>query len=313
MSPAIHLAVSPLLSQLSQLQEVVTNSSRTSSDLQQQATNLLEQITLTFENASLALSRLQNTIVLQDQAEAMLEVIEGSLAPLEDLRDLVQGVLENATLLVPAASSEASRALEAVLNISRSLESGLDSESRRQEVTRLEDDAFNVGALINASSSLLDAIRGNFSILNASAFEVLGESRALNDEAQVLLNRSRLALLLANRSVVDGNAVIMEARELLNRLQNAFATSQNLSQGLSDVIRYVEDAEVMSQEAEEEAELAAEQIQEVESQVSTAVILLSEVSEMLSETMMVSSCKVQCMEEALLHGDGDAVPNSTDT
>lgn len=198
--------------------------------------------------------------------------------------ELVLEALDNATMEVPNAFSEASRVLEAILSISLG---DLDFESRREEVIRLENEVSSVGVSVNESRSFLDTIQSNFSILNTSALEVLTQSRGLNDEARVLLNRTRSALLLANQSVIEGNAVITEASTLLLDLQLRLIGARNLSQGLDAVIQYVIDAEDLSLLSEREAEQAAADIDQVDEIVTTAVGLLEEVSEMLTETMMV--------------------------
>lgn len=254
-------------------------------ELQSQASFLLEQVTLTLQNATLALQRLQNTRSLQELVQTALDRLEADLLPLEEFSGLLREVLENATRDVPVAVVEASRALAAVLSIS--LED-LDLISRRRDVAILESRVSSVGDLLNKSNSFLDSLHRDFTVLNTSASESLTQSRELNIEAVQLLNRSRIALSVANQSAIDGNRIIVEANELLLELQRRFLGAQNLSSGLDEVLRNVEMAERLSLMAREEAERAAEQVQEIAGNINSAVDLLQGVSEMLTETLEVS-------------------------
>ncbi len=257
-----------------------------SMDLRSQASSLVEQILLTLQNATMALQRLLATINLQNRTQSTVEVIEATLYPLETLAEEAGEALDNATRDVPLALAEASKALAAILNVS--LED-FDFGSRRREVTNLEQGVSRVGSLVNTSSSLLDAIRGNFSTLNATASRVLDESRTLNADAALLLNRSREALLLANRSTNRGNDIVAEARELLRLIQGRFSSAQNLSGGLDEVIRSVEEAERVALLAESEVEPLALEVDMVAVMVNSTVSMLEEATQRLSETMRVSN------------------------
>lgn len=240
---------------------------------------------LVLENATLALQRLQNTRSLQVLVQTALDGLEADVLPLEALSEVVRESLDNATRDVPVAVMEASRALAAILSISLD---GLDLTSRRQDVAILESRVSSVGSSLNESNSFLEILRSNFTTLNTSAFESLTRSRELNLEASRLLNRSQASLSLANESTIAGNLIITEANELLLELRRRFMGAQNLSAGLEEVIRNVEMAERLSLMAKEEADRAAEEVQEIASSINTTVDLLTGVSEMLSETMDVS-------------------------
>ena len=259
-------------------------STNTSLELQSQAETLVSEASLALENASLALLQLQMTISLQNQTRATADAVENSLISLEQLVEVVRGALANATMEAPNALSEATRVLEAVRNISLDL----DLDSRQSEVAELENDVFEIGTFVDDTNLLFVAVQRNFSVLNASALEILTQSRALNEEARVLLNRTQSALLLANQSVQDGNEIINEAGELLFELQEQLRSAQNLSQDLDDVVEYVEGAEHLSLLAEGEAELVAAEIGRVQEDVDTAAGLLEGVSEMLTEILSVS-------------------------
>lgn len=265
--------------------EITNDADLASTALQSQASSLLEQVTLTLVNASTALQQLQRTVVLQNQTQTAVGVIEAAVSSLEGLGQGVSEALDNATRDVPIALSEASRALAAILNISLD---GLDFRSRSEEVARLENDVSTVAGLVNSSSSLLGIIRSNFSVLNTSATLTLTRSQQLNAEAGVLLNRSREALSLANNSATQGNIIIAEANRLLLELKERFSMAQNLSAGLEEVIRSVEEAERLSLLAERDAQSATAIVEQIAARVNTIVSILEEASATLSETLVVS-------------------------
>lgn len=267
------------------MSEVSSEADVVSFELQLVATSLVENATLTLNDASLALQRLFDTIDLQEQVQVVLRVLNINLGLFEDQAEAVVYALDNATLDVPIAQSEASRALAAILEVSLS---SLDPESRQREVATLESEVSNTGNLVNETSSFLEAIRSNFSALNTSALETLTRSQELNIEAGLLLNRSRAALSLANDSAAQGNRIITEAEEILRELRRRLSDARNLSSGLDEVIRNVEMAENLSLSAEQRAQLADKEVREIADNVNTTMDLLDGVSEMLSDTMVVS-------------------------
>ena len=256
-----------------------------SSELQSQASSLVEQILLTLERATTAFQRLLATVALQNQTQSTVEVIETTLYPLEELASQASEALDNATRDVPVALAEATRALAAILNVSLQ---DFNFDSRRREVADLEEGVARVGSLVDDSSLLLDTIRGNFSVLNATASRLLSESQDLNEEAIFLLNRSREALLLANQSISRGNDIITEAEDLLRQIRAQFRNARSLSDGLEEVILVVEEAEEVSAMAASEAATVDENVRMVAITVNFAVSLLEESSLRLNETMAVS-------------------------
>lgn len=212
-------------------------------------------------------------------------MMDSRLLLLENQAEQGRGLLENATRNTPIALMEASRALEAVLNIS--LEN-FELDSRQMEVDDLQNEVDRIQNSSDEIDSFLSILQGNFSTLRRRSSEIIAESRQLNVEAVLLLNRSREALNLANDSVRRGNLIIEEADELLRRLRSRLSDAQNLTLGLDTVIRNVEAARILSLMAEEESEMAAEEVRRIAANVSASVALLETVSQSLSETMQVS-------------------------
>lgn len=261
-----------------------------SSVLQSEASLLLEAVSVSLRNASSALQRLRDTVVLQGQVQTALEVVDSDLIALELLAEGVGGALDEAAMDVPIAAMEAARALAAILNISlEDFDLDFDPDSKRVQVDGIEEGVVRVSVLVDNAEVFLGDIRGNFSTLNTSAVQMLARSRELNAEARLLLDRSRAALSLANASATLGNLVITDAAVILLELEMAFADVMNFSDGLGAVIRNVQVAERQSLEAELAAEQAEEDLRGVASSVNASAVLLEGVSAMLSETLAVSA------------------------
>ena len=269
-----------------------------SSLLQSEASLLLEGVSVSLQNASSALQRLRDTIVLQGRLQAALEVANSDLLALELLAEEAEETLEEAAMDVPIAAMEATRVLAAILDISlEDFDLDFDPRSKGMEVDDIEEEITRESASVDIANRFLSSIRENSTSLNSSAAEILTRSQELNDEARLLLDRSIAAFSLANASAVLGNLVIDDAAMLIFELEIAFGTVMNFSNGLEAVIRNLEMAERQSLEAEQAAEQAEEDLGSVARSVNASAALLEDVSAMLNETLAVSA---KCMTFELL-------------
>lgn len=239
---------------------------------------------LTLNDASLSLQRLQDTVRLQNQTQTILESLETRLTSQEELSNIALEVLDNTTRDISIIVAEVSRALVDSLGISLA---DFDVQSTQTEILRLEGELSAVGVFVNETGSFLDTTQGEFSMLSTNASQLLARSQELDAKAALLLRRSRDALLLANDSTTQGNAIIAEANDLLRQLRGRSSMAQNLSAGLDEVLRNVNEAERLSLLAEEEVRQASEEVQAVTDTINVTAGVLEEVSETLRETMMV--------------------------
>lgn len=240
---------------------------------------------LTLNDASLSLQRLQDTVRLQNQTQAILESLETRLTSQEELSDNALEVLDNTTRDISIIVAEVSRALVDSLGISLV---NFDVQSTQMEILQLEGELSAVGVFVNETGFFLDTTQGELSVLSVDAAQLLARSQELDAEAALLLRRSRDALSLANDSTTQGNAIIAEANDLLLQLRGRISMAQNLSAGLDEVLRNVNEAERLSLLAEEEVRQASEEVQAVTDTINITAGVLEEVSETLRETMMVS-------------------------
>ncbi len=249
-----------------------------------QAVFLVEQIERALINATKALDNLQETINIQNQTSITIGSFEELLLGLEALVEEGREGLGNATRDVPIAVSESSRVLADVLRISLG---DFDLSSRTRDVEEIEEELSITNSSLNDVLLLLNVLERNVSLLNTTALQLLTDSRSLTDEALALLARSQEALLVANDSTVQGNRIISEANTLLDELRLRFSDAGNLSAGLEEVLRNLNEAEIRSLMAEEDAAKAEEMIRGVAEDVNMAVILLEGANQILSDTLTV--------------------------
>lgn len=264
---------------------VVSESEDLSLELHSASLLLLERATLTLQEARTTLQRLRSTLALQERVAATLDDIDARLLSLERLSDELLTSLDNATAEVPTALSESERALAALLNIS--LE-GV-AASREREVAALEDDVTSTRTLLNTVARFKDAVWSNFTELNATGTVLILRSRRLNMEAVILLERSRAAYSRASDSVTRGNIVIRDAEMILSKLRMLFSEGSDLSMGLEEVLRNIEEAERLSLMADEEAQEVSQTVQGVAATLNETLSLLEVVSQTLDQTMQISN------------------------
>ena len=268
------------------------------------ATNLLQQATTTLSNATTSLQLLQQAIDLQDQTVVIVEMIRNETLPrLDGLYSEGVAALTSAQISVPIALENATRILETILNISIP---EYNVELRREQLEQLRIETI---ILFNSTSQLgseLDFLQANFSSYNATAFNLISESEALNNEATNLLLIAEGALHFANDSVVSGNAVIDEANRLLAELQERFIEAQNFTDGLEGVIRNIELAENQSLVAENETITRARELMEVMFAINRAASLLEEASVTLRNAFEVEPHSKLCLVlPCLLHASDE--------
>lgn len=240
------------------------------------ATSLLQQATSTLTNATTSLQLLRQAIDVQDQTVVIVEIIQNETLPrLEGL--YLEGVeaLRSAKIGVPIALENALRILETILNISFP---DYNVESRREQLEQLRIETI---MLFNSTTQLdfdLDILQANFSSYNATAFNLVSESEALNNEATNLLLIAEGALHFANDSVLRGNDVIDEANRLLAELQERLIEAKDFTSGLEGVIRNIELAENRSLVAESETIVRGRELMEAVIAANRATSLLEEAS-----------------------------------
>lgn len=256
-----------------------------STSLQEQANYLYEQILIAFSAASSSLQRLYDTAALHNMTVAIVEKMEASLITLDGMSALGEDGLSNATDRVPMALAEASRALMDVFSISLA---DLNLNASREDLERLKVEVESVRESADKVSLLLDDLQNQVFSLNNSAVLLLADSERLNNEAALLLQRSRDALALADESTTEGNTIIAEAEELLRQLQNRFSNVGSLVSGLNEIIMNVGRAEMRSRIASDETGQLASEARQVTADISTSMNLLEQASRRLNETLRVS-------------------------
>lgn len=257
----------------------------TSHEQQALADSLLDEITCALENATQALELLDETVALQNTTLAKVQQIEEDvLPPLLDIYMEARNTFINISRDAPFALSEARRLQEAIRNISIP---DFDVELGHRELDRLENETLELSLAASSIDEELDTLLTNFTILESSATELLMESERLNGLAQELLSIAHSAQALASDSVVSGNAIIAEARDILSQLQRGLSDADNFTVGLAEVLRNIEVAENESAAAEENAGQHAVEVMEIASRVNTAAETLQNASQTLQSAIEV--------------------------
>lgn len=273
------------LLQFNELQQLAREVNSTSHEQQALADSLLDEITCALENATQALELLDETVALQNTTLAKVQQIEEDvLPPLLDIYMEARNTFINISRDAPFALSEARRLQEAIRNISIP---DFDVELGHRELDQLENETLELSLAASSIDEELDTLLTNFTILESSATELLMESERLNGLAQELLSIAHSAQALASDSVVSGNAIIAEARDILSQLQRGLSDADNFTVGLAEVLRNIEVADNESAAAEDNAGRHAMEVMEIALRVNTAAETLQNASQTLQSAIEV--------------------------
>ena len=265
--------------QFAELVDLATAANVTAHEKESQAESLLNDITCALENATVALERLNETIVLQNSTLSEIQMFEEVvLPPLIDTYMAARSAFAEADQNVEATLDEAKRLLEYAQNVTFP---EFDVEQGQRELDELESEILQLSISASEVFDDLDEVLSNFTILNSSAIELLDESQELNLLAQELLSIAHGAQALASNSVEQGNSIIEETRDILSKLQDQLSNADNFSTGLAELLKNIVLAENESVSVEKRAEASATEVMEAAVTVNMAAQTLQNASETL--------------------------------
>ena len=172
---------------------------------------------MALQRSTSALSLLCQTIVLQNETTAAIELLEEDRLPsLERLYAAARDLLSRAESEVPATLNQAGVILERALAI---VIPEYDVELLRVKIEILAnrtEEVYNATVITDAE---LDVLVREYELLRRNATQLLDESRGLNIEAQDLLVRAHGAQTFANDSVETVSILLNRVITLLDELR----------------------------------------------------------------------------------------------